>query len=239
MKRFYTDVAVVAVAGGWTITLDGRTVKTPRKAPLIVPNPAVAQMIADEWAAQGADIRPSEMVVTGLANAAIDVIGPDPAPVRDDLSRYAETDALAYRGEDAGLLARQVAEWNPLLDWAERRWGVTFRLAAGVMHVDQPAATVAALRSAVAALGAWQLAGLSPLVTMGGSLVVALGMLEGAMTAAAGYAAVTLEERYQEELWGADSDAVKTRARREREWLAAAGYLAALSRPATDCSFGR
>ncbi len=228
MKRLYTDVAVLEVAAGWTITLDGRTVKTPRRADLVVPNAEVAALIAAEWAAQGDVIQPAEMVATGLANAAIDVIGPDPAPVRDDLSRYAETDALAYRGEDVGLLARQAAEWNPLLDRAERRWGVMFRLAAGVMHVDQPTATVAALRSAVAALDAWQLAGLSPLVTMGGSLVVALGVLERAITAEAGWAAVTLEERYQEELWGADSDAVKTRARREREWLAACRFIAAL-----------
>ena len=46
------------------------------------------------------------------------------------------------------------------------------------MHVAQPPATVERLSHAVAALDPFRLAGLSPLVTIGGSLVAALAVLE-------------------------------------------------------------
>ena len=228
MKRFYAEVSVAAAADGHAVLLDGRGIKTPQRAPLALPVRALADAIAAEWAAQGEDILPARMPLTGLANAAIDVIGPDPAIMRGQLGGYAETDALTYRGEDSRLLARQVLEWNPLLDWAERRWGVHFTLTSGIVHIAQPAETVSALRSAVDALDAWRLAALSPLTTLGGSLVVALGVEAGEIDARVGWGAVTLEERFQEEQWGSDADAIKARAAKEADWLAAARFAALL-----------
>jgi chaperone required for assembly of F1-ATPase len=225
MKRFYTDVSVAQSDHGHAILLDGRTVKTPKRAPLILPTRALADAVAGEWVAQADDICPDSMVLTGLANAAIDVVGADVAAM---IGAYAETDALVYRGEDSGLLARQVATWNPLLDQAERRWGIQFSLATGIIHVAQPAETVAALRNAVMALDLWRLAALSPLTTIGGSLVVALAVESGELDPSEGWAAVMLEETYQEECWGVDADAVKARTRKEADWLAAARFAALL-----------
>lgn len=210
--------------GGHAILLDGRAVKTPKRAALVLPTPTLAEAVAAEWAAQGEEILPGSMPLTGLANAAIDVIGPDIDAMRAMIGDYAETDALAYRGEDSGLLTRQVAQWNPLLDAGEQRWGVQFNLTTGIIHVAQPPETVTALRKAVAALSAWRLAALSPLTTMGGSLVVALMVESGELDANTGWAAVTLEELFQEERWGIDADAVKARALKEQEWLAAARF---------------
>lgn len=224
MKRFYTEVSTAPSGDGHVILLDGRSVKTPKRAPLALPTLALAQAVAAEWAAQGEAIAPGTMPLTGLSNAAIDVIGPDPDIMRAMLGHYAETDALVYRGDDSALLARQLTVWNPLLDQAERRWGVQFALTTGIVHMPQPPETVAALRTAIGALGAWQLAALSPLTTLGGSLVVALAVENGALAASAGWAAVTLEEVFQEERWGADADAVKARALKEAEWLAAAHF---------------
>jgi chaperone required for assembly of F1-ATPase len=229
MKRFYTAVTVEPAEGGHAIALDGRRVKTPRGAALLLPTPALAQAVAVEWAAQGEEIWPGEMILTGLANAAIDVIAPDLATIQQQLGAYAETDALAYRGDDSALLERQNAEWNPLLDWAEQRWGISFTLAASIMHVTQPPETVAALHRAVETLDAWTLAALSPLTTIGGSLVVALGVVSGELDAAKGWSAVTLEERFQAERWGADADATKARAAKEGDWLAAARFAALLA----------
>lgn len=228
MKRFYADVTLAETDGGHAILLDGRSVKTPLRAPLALPTRALAAAVAAEWAEQGEHIRPQDMPLTGLANAAIDVIAPDPAAMRATLNGYAQTDALAYRGDDSALLARQTAEWNPLLDWAERRWGIQFTLATGVVHVAQAPATIAALQGAVAALDAWRLAALSPLTTIGGSLVVALAVESGETDADTGWAAVTLEERFQEERWGVDADAVKARAHKQQDWLAAARFASLL-----------
>lgn len=229
MRRFYRDVTVAAVPDGYAILLDGRPVRTPQRATLAAPSEALASAISEEWAAQGEEIRIGTMKLTALANAAIDVIGPDPDQARTMLGAYAETDALAYRGDEPALLARQAAIWNPLLDWAEQRWNVQFNLASGIMHVAQPAATISALRDALAALNAWELAALSPLTTLGGSLVVAIAVVSGSLDPDLGWAAVTLEEAFQEERWGVDAEALAARQARQAEWAAAA-RLASLLR---------
>ena len=74
MKRFYTDVAAASQADGTalSIRLDGRPVRTPARALLVVPDAALADAIVAEWQAQGDKIDPRSMPMTGLANAAID-----------------------------------------------------------------------------------------------------------------------------------------------------------------------
>ena len=119
------------------------------------------------------------MPLTGLANAAVDRVAPDPAAFAAGLARYAEADLACYRAEGPqALVERQSAAWDPLLDWARRRFDVDFRPTSGLVHVPQPPATVDRLGHAVAALDPFRLAGLSPLVTIGGSLVAALAVIE-------------------------------------------------------------
>lgn len=86
-----------------------------------------------------------------------------------------------------------------------------FETTAGVMHRAQPAATVARLHEAVAALDAFRLAGLSPLVTVSGSLVAALALLEGAVDRETAWRAAQIDEDWQAEQWGEDELAVQAR----------------------------
>ena len=226
MKRFWKEAEATPQDGGWGIALDGRLVRTPARAPLVVANPALAEAIAAEWAAQGETLDPASMPLTGLANAAIDLASPDPAVFAAPVAAYAESDLLCYRdARDAALQTEQAATWNPLLAWAEGRHGIEFTLAQGVIPVDQPAATIAALRGAVLDLDPFRLAALTPLVTIGGSLVAGLALIEGAFGAAELWEAVSLDELYQERRWGADSEAQKARARREADWHNAARFL--------------
>ena len=48
MKRFWKDVGVEREGDGWAIQLDGRPVKTPARAALVVPAKSLADGIADE-----------------------------------------------------------------------------------------------------------------------------------------------------------------------------------------------
>lgn len=229
MKRFWKEAAAVAQDGGWGIALDGRPVRTPARAPLVVESAALAGAIAAEWQAQGETIDPGSMPLTGLANAAIDLAAPDPAAFAAPIAAYAESDLLCYRDDrDAALQAEQAGAWNPLLAWAEARYGVEFALAQGVLPIDQPAATVAALQAALRAHDPFRLAALAPLVTIGGSLVAGLALAEEAFEAAPLWDAIALDELYQERRWGADSEAQKARARREADWHNAARFLALL-----------
>ena len=229
MKRFWKQAEVVAQDGGWGIALDGRPVRTPARAPLVVESEALARAIAAEWDAQGENIDPASMPLTGIANAAIDLASPDPATFAEPIAAYAESDLFCYRDDrDPALQGEQAAAWNPLLAWAEQRHGIEFTLAQGVLPVDQPEATVAALRGAVLAQDAFRLAALTPIVTIGGSLVAGLALVENAFAADHLWNAVSLDELYQERRWGADSEAQKARARREADWHDAARFLGLL-----------
>lgn len=226
MKRFWKDVAIDA---GRVVTLDGRPVRTPGRVPLALPTDALAEAVAEEWRAVPETIDPRAMPLTGLANAAIDRIALDPATFAAGLARYGESDLLYYRAESPDeLIARQAAAWDPLLAWARGRYDVHFELATGIIHRAQPAATIARLAEAVAALDAFTLAPLSPVVTISGSLILALALLEGAATPETIWTAAQLDEDWQAEQWGDDPLAADARNARRRDFDAAVRFLGAL-----------
>lgn len=97
-----------------------------------------------------------------------------------------------------------------------------------MIHHPQPPATIGQLRRAVAARSAFQLAGLSPLVTIAGSLVIALALAEGAIGLETAWAAATLDEAWQAEQWGEDALAAEALANRRREFEAAYRFLTLL-----------
>ena len=229
MKRFYTSATTAPVDNGHAILLDGRPIKTPKRAALVVPTLTLAEAVAAEWDAQTDAIRPETMPLTGMGNAAIDLIAPDPVAFAMPLAAYAESDLLCYRAEDKELAALEAAEWNPILAWAEARYGVEFALATGIVHVAQPDETLAALRQALLAFDPFRLAALSPLITIGGSLVVALALAENAFDGEALWAAVNCDELWQEQRWGADDEAIAARAAKQREWDAAVRFLGLLT----------
>lgn len=230
MKRFWKDVSVEREDKGWAIRLDGRPVKTPARAALEVPTEALADAIAEEWRSVEEKIDPRSMPLTGLANAAADRVAPARETFAKGLANYAEADLACYRSEGpTALVERQGREWDKLLGWARRRFDVDFVTTSGLMHVAQPPATVEQLSHAVAALDPFRLAGLSPLVTVGGSLVAALAVLEKAMTPEEAWIAVSIDDRWQIEQWGADTDAEAALENRRRDFMAAARFLDLLS----------
>jgi chaperone required for assembly of F1-ATPase len=226
VKRFWKHVEAVRGGDGWSIELDGKPVKTPARAALILPTEPLADAIAEEWRSVEGEIDPRAMPLTGFANAAIDRVAPERQAFAGGLARYAEADLACYRSEwPPELVERQVSTWDPLLAWARRRYDVDFVTTSGLMHVPQPPATVERLSHAVAALDAFRLAGLSPLVTIGGSLIAALAVLEKAITAERAWEAVSIDDRWQLEQWGSDAEAGLSLDNRERDFHAAAHFL--------------
>ena len=226
MKRFWADVSVHAVDGGFAIRFDGRPLKTPARTDLVLPTRALADAVAGEWAAVDGEIDPRGMQLTGLANAAIDRVAPDKDAFARDLARYGESDLTCYRADGPNaLVARQAESWDALQAWARRRYDVDFTCVSGVIHHAQPDETVAKLRQAVLALDPFRLAALSPLVSIGGSLIAALAVAEKAMPAEDAWEAVSLDDRWQLEQWGADPEAQERLDARRDEFLGAAGFL--------------
>jgi len=224
VKRFWKGVQVDAER---VVRLDDKPVRTPGRAPLALPNAALAEAVAEEWRAVGETIDPRAMPLTGLANAAIDRVAPDPAAFAASLAAYGESDLLYYRAEDPPeLVARQATAWDPLLDWARARYDVHFETVAGVMHKPQLRATLERLGEALAARDPFALVALQPIVTITGSLIGALALAEGAIDAEGLWRAAQIDEDWQAELWGEDPLATQARDARRRDYDAAVTFLA-------------
>lgn len=223
MKRFWTSVEITDARG---ITLDGKPVRTPGRTPLLLPNAALADAVADEWRSVAAEIDPRAMPLTGLANAAIDRIAADPRAFAAGLAVFAESDLLCYRADSpAPLVARQAAAWDPLLDWARATYRVDFVVTTGIMHRHQPLETLARLSEAIAARDPFELAALAPIVTISGSLVAALALAGRAADAEAVWLASELDADWQAEQWGEDDLAIPARQARRRDYEAGVRLL--------------
>jgi chaperone required for assembly of F1-ATPase len=230
VKRFWKDVAVEREGDGWTLNLDDRPVRTPASQPLIVPTQPLVDAIAEEWRSVEGEVDPRQMPLTGLANAAIDRIAPERQAFASGLAKYSEADLACYRSEwPPDLVKRQSESWDGLLAWGRRRYDVDFSTTSGLLHVPQAQATIDRLSQAVSELDAFHLAGLSPLVTAGGSLLAALAVLEKAMTPEEAWNAVSIDDRWQLEQWGADAEAEQALDGRRRDFFAGARFLDLLS----------
>lgn len=227
MKRFWTSADAEPSADGWLIRLDRRELRTPARRLVLLPGEPLARAIAAEWSLAGETVEPRAMKLTGLANAAIDHAAPDPVGFSTSLARYGESDLLYYRSADPpALVRRQAAMWDPLLDWARSRYAVQFATGAGIVHVPQPAATIARLAREIGRFGPFALAAMAPLTTIGGSLVAALALAEQAVSPEAAWDAVSLDEAWQLEQWGEDNEALAALGARRADFLAAAQFLA-------------
>jgi chaperone required for assembly of F1-ATPase len=229
VRRFYKDVTAVPAGGGWEIRLDDRPVKTPARAALVLPTGRLAEAVAEEWRGQGDTIQPRSMPLTGLANAAIDRIAPDPPAFASGLAVYGESDLTCYRADAPEPLVRRQAEaWDPVIAWARRRFDVDFEVITGVMHRAQPPRTVEQLGRALAARDAFRLAALAPLVTISGSLLIALALDEGEIDPETAWAAATVDEAWQAQQWGEDAEATARMQARRAEFEAAYAFLGLL-----------
>ena len=239
MERFWTKAKVAAADGGWTVALDRRPVRTPAGQPLVVPSEALAEAIAREWDGVEGTLDPARLRLTGLANAAIDRIAPDPEAFVATLAPYAETDLLCYRAAaPAELVEAQADAWEPPLEAIADRYGVDFVRVAGVMPVPQPALTREVLVRAIGVRDAFALAAFSLLVTTTGSLALALLVADEGWDAEAVWAAATLDEHWQWDRWGRDEEAEARLAGLRRQYDAAAQFLTLLGAdPAADEDF--
>ena len=148
------------------------------------------------------------------------------APPAETLAVYGETDLLCYRAETPPELAAREAEvWDPLLDWGRQRFDIAFTVTSGIVHAAQSAETIRRLSTAVSAYNDFERTALSPLVTIGGSLVVALMLAENAITPDAAFDACHLDELWQAELWGEDRMATDARDARRADFLSAERFL--------------
>lgn len=209
-KRFWKETTVVEVEGGFSVHLDGRSVRTPAKAALVVPTRQLAEMIAVEWDAQDGKIDPTTMPVTRGANAAIDKVSLQRAEVADMLSEYGDSDLLCYRADyPVELVERQAQKWGPILDWAAEELGARLEPRTGIMPVPQQPEVLENLRAKVHELDHFELSAFHDLVGLSGSLVLAFAVIYDRLSASQAWELSRIDETFQAEQWGDDNEAVE------------------------------
>lgn len=219
-RRFYEHAGVAPAEGGFGVLLDGRSVKTPAKQALVLPSEDLAQAVATEWDNQVEHINPFTMPLTRLAHVALDRMGQVREAAAAELVKYASTDLLCYRSEDAELAERQAKLWDPYLAWSKSALDAPLVATQSISAIAQPEASLQALNDRALALDDLRLTALvsaAPILT---SAVLAFALLEEEADGEAVWAASRVEEDFQIERWGEDHEAAEAAANKRRDLLA-------------------
>jgi chaperone required for assembly of F1-ATPase len=226
IAKFYKTVAVGEDGGAYVVRLDDRPVKTPARALLTLPTRALAEAVAGEWRAQEDVLDPATMPLTRLAYAAIDTAPHHRARIADEILAYGGSDLLCYRAEGPqALVARQAVAWNPLLDWAVERYGARLAVGTGIAFIEQSVESRNAFAAAVGTCDDFTLVALHGAASLTGSIVLALALMDGRLSAGEASALARLDETFQNEVWGRDAEAEARAARLGQELAAIERFL--------------
>ncbi|XP_077019517.1 ATP synthase mitochondrial F1 complex assembly factor 2 isoform X3 [Tamandua tetradactyla] len=203
-KRFYQNVSITQGEGGFEINLDHRKLKTPQAKLFTVPSEALAIAVATEWDSQKDTIKFYTMHLTTLCNTSLD--NPTQRSKEQLIQaavKFLDTDTICYRVEEPETLVElQKNEWDPVVAWAEKRYGIEIGSSTSILGPSIPARTREVLVSHLASYNMWALQGIEFLVTQLKSLVLALGLMDLYLTVEQAVLLSHLEEEYQIQKWG-------------------------------------
>lgn len=156
--------------------------------------------------------------------------------ITETLMEYLDTDLVCYRtAQPPELAGRQAAAWDPWLAWFSDRFGCSLNTTTELAALRQSDSAHRAVRHSIGQLDEGRFTVLQRVVSLSGSLVMALAFVDGRATAQDVYSAVRVEETYKagiynETLHGPDP-AQDAKDRALREDLDSAENLLKLARP--------
>lgn len=192
----------------YKITLDGRTLKTPARNPLHLPNLELAMAVAAEWDAQTdarKGIQPVTMPLMTLASTAIDQALVDPEFIRNTCRSYLPTDSALFftTEEDRILLKKQRQHLLPIIRWFKRELGVELSSKSTVYgRIDHPEDTKRKIDWMINSLDHFSLTCLQSATMECKSIVLAFAFLCRQLTLDQIKVISRLEEEFQVEIWG-------------------------------------
>ena len=226
MKRFYKKVEVNSTDEGFLITLDAKALLSPGKSVLVLPTKALADAIADEWVNQEINIIPSTMPFMTLSATAIDRVRPRPDDTIDEILNFLQTDLLCYRAEEPeALVFEQDQLRKPLLNWCEGLIGSAFNVTSGIMPVMQAHKLISSAQRILKSYNEFELLGLHQFTSISGSAVIGLSLLEHQIELEAACQAAFVDDYFQINNWGEDTEASLRIANRRREMLEIKKFL--------------
>ena len=231
--RFYKTASLIPDNGGFAVSLDGRTAKTPAGLRLRAPTQALGRILLAEWSAQADKIDFNTMPATRLAFTAIDRTPGAREPMAAEIARIVSVDHLCYFADyPSKLIDRQEQRWGPWLAWAERTLGLVLIRAKGINHQAQPPETLSRAKALALELDDFALSGLAFAAGLYGSGVLAFAALKGALSGEAALDLARLDEQFQEEQWGVYAEAAARAALLCEEARMLDAWFAALNTPA-------
>lgn len=228
-KRFYKEAEATSCENGFGVFLDGRQARTMGRRPLADDNKALVQAVAAEWVAQGELIDRKMMPLTALLSVAIDGEEAGASEWTAEILNYLNSDLVCYRADmPEALVKRQTEGWDPYLKWFAEDYGTPLLAVEGLVAKPQPDEALNAVRQRLNGQAPAVLLGLSTATAIAGSAVLALALWKDAFPAEAIFEASRLDERFQEERWGADADAKARELHMKTEFEAVAKFLSLL-----------
>jgi chaperone required for assembly of F1-ATPase len=227
-RRVYKTASFAANDGGlFAVLLDGKPALTPLRKPLASKARTLAEAVAAEWDAQDPHIDPETMPLTRLLATEIDRITPQREAVIGNLLTFIDADSICYRaGHPADLCERQRVTWQPVTDWLLREKDIALAATEGLMPATQAPGTAQRMRKALESLNDTQLTAFQAAASLTNSLALAFALVHKNLTAASTFAAAFLDEIYQVEKWGEDTEAHNRRQRIAGDLAAIERYLA-------------
>ncbi len=222
-RKFYK---LATIGDDLSILLDGRAVKTPLKAKLVLPTAQLAQAVVVEWNAQEKLINPALMPLTKLANTAIDRATAERNFVAGEIENFAANDLVCYRAAaPEALVALEAQHWDPVVAWANQALGVKFNTIQAIQHVAQAEETIIRIKTHVAGIDAFHLTAVHNLTSLTGSALIAFMLMARAIAPENAWGAAHVDEDFQISQWGQDLEATNRRKNRKHDFDATVAFL--------------
>lgn len=221
LRKFYKKAETGALDGGFCVLLDGRKLKTPAKNDLILQTQESAQLIANEWAAQGELINSHSMPITRLINVAIDQTPPKRELIIEEICKYASSDLLCYKtSAPSQIFKNQCDLWDKEIEWFKSRFDILFIQKTDSLELFQTNTTIAGVSRLAENLDDLRLTILAHLTAICGSVILGFAMLEQHISAQEVFKLIRIEEDYNASIWGYDDEDLAKAEGKKTELLA-------------------
>ena len=228
-KRTWANTSIEWNESSFSVLLDDEYLHTPNKAKVLLPTKKLAEKVAEEWRSQKDVIDPSEMPYSRLVNSAIDKVKENLDATVSDIVAYGDTDLVCYRtASPQELVILQNKKWNSILDWARRDLSIDLKVTYGINYKPQNPIQLLKLSREIRSYNIFLLTGLYDLVTISGSLLIALAVYYKHVSPQVGFDISFLDEDWQREKWGKDQESTRNRCNKFNEFKVAYGFLECL-----------
>jgi chaperone required for assembly of F1-ATPase len=225
-KRTWEIAYANKTDSGFEIFLDEKKVSTPKNHILLLPTEKLALEIVREWDEQLDNVEYSKMPFNRLANSSIDKVKTNFDSIVLDLAGYGDTDVVCYRAETpAELVLRQQKHWDPVLKWAKTELGISLRPIVGIKYHPQDPGALKKIFDKINSFDHFSLTALYDLITISGSVLLALATSNEHMRPEIAWEKSVLDENWQREKWGNDDESILDRTNKLADFKMAYEFL--------------